>query len=116
MHAGLGMWSPTALKGRLRSTPTGCVLDYDIGWSMPVQLLGSTLIGAILLTAAGGAAAATYQLVTGHLNAAGTPAAVTGGAALAALIVYGLATTVRWASRDQVALLHSWLTEQTSRR
>ncbi|WP_433081917.1 hypothetical protein ACQP1P_00130 [Dactylosporangium sp. CA-052675] len=112
MHAGLGIWSPTTLRGRLRAAPTGCALDYDVGWSQPAQLLGSVWLGAALLVFAGGAGAAVHQLVTGHAGVAGTPGVVAGVAAGVALLLLGLVAAARAASRDQVALLHSWVAER----
>nr|BFE64286.1 hypothetical protein GCM10020063_088120 [Dactylosporangium thailandense] len=112
MHAGLGIWSPTTLRGRLRAAPTGCALYYNVDWSRPAQLFGSVWLGATLLVLVGGAAAAVYRLVTGHVEAAGTPAVVAGVAAGVALLFLGLVAAVRAASRDQVALLHSWVVER----
>jgi hypothetical protein len=112
MHAGLGIWSPTALHGWLRATPTGCMVYYDIDWPLSTQLLGSIWLGFFLLVLVVGAATAAYQLITGHADAAGFPALVAGGALAATLLFLGLVAVVRSASRDQVALLHSWLAER----
>ncbi|WP_433612933.1 hypothetical protein ACQP2P_02670 [Dactylosporangium sp. CA-139114] len=112
MHAGLGIWSPTALRGRLRATREGCALHYDIGWSLPARVLGCVSLGIFLLVLVGGAAAAVNQMVTGHANAAGRSAAAVSGALVATLLFFGMVAGVRLASRDQVALLHSWLRDR----
>lgn len=112
MHAGLGIWSPTALQGRLMATTTGCELLYEVDWSRLAQLFGSIWLGGVVLGFVGGAATAAYQVVAGHVEAAGIPAAVAGVAVVLALLFFSLATAARSASRDQVALLHSWLAER----
>ncbi|GAA3448717.1 hypothetical protein [Dactylosporangium matsuzakiense] len=111
MHAGLGVWSPTAVRGRLRATATGCVLDYSVGWGSIARVLGSVSLGAFLLVFAGGAAAAVAQV--GHDGRGATgPAVVAAGGLAAALLFTGLAAAVRAAGRDQVVLLHSWLAQR----
>ncbi|MFB9442589.1 hypothetical protein [Dactylosporangium vinaceum] len=112
MHAGLGIWSPTALQGWLRATPTGCVVYYDIDWPLTAQVFGAIWLGAFVLALVGGAAIAGYQAIAGHVDAAGLPALVAGCALVATLLFFGLVAVLRSASRDQVALLHGWLAER----
>ncbi|MDG6107372.1 hypothetical protein Daura_50090 [Dactylosporangium aurantiacum] len=112
MHAGLGSGSPTVLRGRLTATATGCQVRYTLTWPRHVQLFAGVILGALTLVFLLAAVTAARQLAKGHLDAAGN-AAVGAGAALGlAAMMFVLAAVVRVLSRDQVALLHSWLADR----
>jgi hypothetical protein len=69
--------------------------------------LGMVILGFLI-----GVVAASYRILTGHFEAAGGPAALSGATMGFALFFVGLTTFARWMSRDEVTHLRSWLVER----